>query len=59
MKIRKMSVKLCTECYNAFFGLGDACNHCGSLEKETFWTDDDGDYLFKLVSDASDQTEKP
>lgn len=51
MEIEEMPLKLCSKCFCTFFVIGGACAHCGSLESETFWTDDDGDCLFKLVSD--------
>ncbi len=57
MNIKPMTVKLCPVCFSAFrienTG-GERCGGCGSsVEPEIFWTDEGGDKLFKLVSDAS------
>ncbi len=51
MNIEKMKVKMCTNCFG-MFQLNGKCSQCGEKELETFWTstEDDGDYLFKLVS---------
>lgn len=56
MNIEKMKVKMCTKCFNMFQHPGGGCSACGNTELETFWTstDDDGDYLFKLVSHVGD-----
>ena len=55
MNIEKMKVQMCTKCFN-MFKRGDGCSSCGNKEFETHWTsiDDDGDYLFKLVSHVGD-----
>lgn len=56
IEIRPMSIRLCPDCFCSYVvehqnGKG-RCGGCGSLKEfESFWTDEDGDILFKAVSD--------
>ena len=52
MNIEKMKVQMCVECRNMFQVSNGECSKCGRKEFETHWvsTEDDGDYLFRLVS---------
>jgi len=63
IKITKLSVKLCPECFCSLFNTSSddetlVCQHCHRVgDAETFWRDETGDRLFKLVSDVTPNAE--
>lgn len=55
ISIKPMMVQLCARCFYAY-RTGNQCAGCGSKDPpQKFWTDEDGDMLFQLVSDVRKQ----
>jgi hypothetical protein len=56
IEIEPMRVRLCPDCFGAF-RTDKGCAMCGSeREPVVYWSDENGDTLFQLVSDKRESS---